>query len=314
MVSGNPNIRNVSERGYQIERFASKILESEGFKIISQPENEKQRLKQNDPRRNIRKKINELEYCNEWKEETKHGHILHRDFRKLTPEQKNELARLKQTQKKLENDKDKKLREESKILKILGKSTVPKINEIDWKEFMARDAKSEYSFFSKMDEQTKTKISEYLIKRKPVAWIILNNKYIVGGIQEIEKLRKQNPRYQGHGYWGVGDFHTPSYVDYFCKRDGKYFLIDVKYKTFNQDKTMNQFSVTNTEVLNYDRIIKGKKVVVKILIVLEKDHKLFYKIYDWNDFTHSKNYDPHKTRKTTIKLKNGFDISKLKNF
>ena len=45
MVSGNPNIRNVSERGYQIERFASKILESEGFEIISEPENEKQRQK-----------------------------------------------------------------------------------------------------------------------------------------------------------------------------------------------------------------------------------------------------------------------------
>ena len=314
MPSGNLNLRNVSERGYQIERFASKILESEGFKIISEPENEKQRLKQNDPRRNIRKKINELEFCNEWREETKHGHILHRDFRKLTPEQKNELARLKQTQEKLQNDKDKKLREESKILKILGKLTIPKINETDWKEFMIRDAKSEYSFFSKMDEQTKTKILEYLIKRKPVAWIKLNNKHIVGGIQEIEKLRKQNPQNQGHGYWGVGDFHPPSYIDYFCKRDGKYFLIDVKHKTFNQNKTMNQFSVTNTEVLNYDRIMKGKMVVVKILIVLEKDHKLFYKMCDWNDFTRSKNYDPHKTRKTIIRLKDGFDISKLIKF
>jgi len=257
MPSGNPNLRNVSERGYQIERFASKILELEGFKIISEPENEKQRLK------------------------------------------------------KLENDKDKKLFEESKILKILGKSIIPKINEIDWKEFMARDAKSEFSFFSKMDKQTKTKILKYLIKRKPVAWIILNDKYIVGSMQEIEKLRKQNPRYQGHGYWGVSAFNTPSYVDYFCEKDGKYFLIDVKHKTFNQDKTMNQFSVTNTEVLNYDRIMKEKKVVVKILIVLEKDHELFYKIYDWNDFTHSKSFDPHKTRKTTVRLKDGFDTKSL---
>ena len=132
--------------------------------------------------------------------------------------------------------------------------------------------------------------------------------------QEIEKLLKQNPRYQGYGYWGVGSFSTPSYVDYFCKKDGKYFLIDVKHKTFNQDKTMNQFFVTNTEVLNYDRIMKGKMVVAKILIVLEKDHKLFYKMCDWNDFIYSKNYDPHKTRKTIIRLKNGFDISKLIKF
>lgn len=312
MPSGNPNLRNVSEKGYQIERFASKILESEGFKIISQPENEKLGLRQNDPRRDLRKKINELEYCNQWKEETKQGYIHHRDFRKLTSEQKNELARLKQMLKKLENDIDKKLREKSKILKTLGKSIVPKINEIDWREFIAHDAKSEYSFFSNMDEQTKTKISEYLINQKPVAWIILNNKYIIGDKQKIEKLRKQNPRYEGHGYWEVGDTH--SYIDYFCKKDVKYFLIDVKHKTFKQDKIMNQFYVTNTEVLNYDRIMKEKKVAVKILIVLEKDHKLFYKLCDWNDFTYSKNYNPHKTRKTTIKLKNGFDISKLKNF
>lgn len=305
MVSGNPNLRNVSERGYQIEQFASKILESEGFKIISEPENIKIET------RDLRKRIDELEYTNRWTEDLGNNRFrVHQELRKLTTKEKKLLKNLKN---KLKNNMGKNY-EKSKNLKILGKSIIPKINEIDWKEFMARDAKSEYSFFSKMDEQTKTKISEYLIKQKPVAWIIQNNKYIVGGIQEIEKLRKQNPQYQGYGYWGVGDSHAPSYVDYFCKKDGKYFLIDVKHKTFNQDKTMNQFFVTNTEVLNYDRIMKGKKVIVKILIVLEKNHKLFYKMYGWNDFIYSKNYDPHKTRKTIIRLKNGFDISKLIKF
>jgi len=43
MVSGNPNIRNDSQKGYDAEILAVKILEKNGFEIIYAPELEKRK-------------------------------------------------------------------------------------------------------------------------------------------------------------------------------------------------------------------------------------------------------------------------------
>ncbi len=62
--------------------------------------------------------------------------------------------------------------------------------------------------------------------------------------------------------WLIGDI--------LCKKDGTYYLFDVKLKFFQEDKNMNKFDVTDNEVLNYNKITKSKKVPVKILINLKK--------------------------------------------
>jgi len=107
---------------------------------------------------------------------------------------------------------------------------------------------------------------------------------------------------------------TRTVGDILCEKEGKGYLFDVKLKFFKENKNLNVFSVTDNEVLNYDQLTKSGKVSVKILINLKKDDGYYYGIFDWKDFTYSKNYDPQKTAKTTIRLKDGLDISKLKKF
>jgi len=102
--------------------------------------------------------------------------------------------------------------------------------------------------------------------------------------------------------------------DILCKKEGIAYLFDVKLKFFKENKNLNQFGVTDNEVLNYDRLTKSGKVPVKILINLKKDNGYYYGVFDWKDFTYSKNYDPNKSKQTTIRLKDGFDISKLTKF
>jgi len=102
--------------------------------------------------------------------------------------------------------------------------------------------------------------------------------------------------------------------DILCQKDGKGYLFDVKLKFFKENKNLNAFWATANEVLNYDLLTKLGKVPVKILINLKKDDKYYYGIFDWNDFTYSKNFDPHKSLGTSIRLRDGFDTSKLKKF
>ena len=101
--------------------------------------------------------------------------------------------------------------------------------------------------------------------------------------------------------------------DLLCKIGKQYYLFDVKLKIF-KDGNMNIFYVTNNEVLDYDRLTKTGKIPVKILINLKKDDEYYYGIFDWSDFKYPKNYNPRKTWKTTIRLENGLDISKLTKF
>jgi len=102
---------------------------------------------------------------------------------------------------------------------------------------------------------------------------------------------------QGGGY---------TYLDYLCRKNKEYFIIDVKFK--DKDSTsLNRFYVTNREVLNYNRLQKEGIVKVMILPIIGKRKKFQYSIFNWNDFIIPKTFDPHKKLKTTIRLKN-FDL------
>ena len=102
--------------------------------------------------------------------------------------------------------------------------------------------------------------------------------------------------------------------DILCRKEGIDYLFDAKLKLFQENKNLNLFGVTDNEVLNYDHLTKSGKVAVKILINLKKYDGYYYGIFDWKDFTYSKNYDPHKSKQTAIRLKDGLDVSKLTKF
>lgn len=102
--------------------------------------------------------------------------------------------------------------------------------------------------------------------------------------------------------------------DILCKMGQCHYIFDVKLKFFKEDKKMNIFYVTNNEILDYNRLTKSGKISVKILINLKTDDGYYYGIFNWSDFKYSKNFNPHKTLKTTIRLENGLDIAKLTKF
>ena len=102
--------------------------------------------------------------------------------------------------------------------------------------------------------------------------------------------------------------------DIICKMEKQYFVFDVKLKLFQEDKNMNTFTVTHNEIVNYNKLTKAGKISVKILINLKKDDEYYYGIFDWSDFKYSKNFDPKKSKSTSIRLANGLDISKLTKF
>jgi len=102
--------------------------------------------------------------------------------------------------------------------------------------------------------------------------------------------------------------------DIICRKGKQYFIFEVKLKIFQEDKNMNTFTVTNNEIVNYTKLTKSGKIPVKVLINLKKDDKYYYGIFDWSDIKYSKNFDPKKSRSTSIRLANGLDISKLTKF
>jgi len=102
--------------------------------------------------------------------------------------------------------------------------------------------------------------------------------------------------------------------DIICKMEKQYFVFDVKLKLFREDKNMNMFTVTNNEIVNYSKLTKSGKISVKILINLKKDDEYYYGIFNWSDIKYSKNFDPKKSKSTSIRLADGLDISKLTKF
>jgi len=80
--------------------------------------------------------------------------------------------------------------------------------------------------------------------------------------------------------------------DYLCKKGKQYFLFEIKYKIGKEGRP--NFNSSERQIWQYNRIQKLGRVQVKVLTIIEKDQKLSYHIYNWNDFEKTK---------TTIKLK-----------
>jgi len=80
--------------------------------------------------------------------------------------------------------------------------------------------------------------------------------------------------------------------DCLCKKGNQYFVFEIKYKIWKEGRP--NFNSSERQIWHYNRIQKADKAQVKVLTIIEKDQKLSYHIYDWNDFEQTK---------TTIKLK-----------
>jgi hypothetical protein len=102
--------------------------------------------------------------------------------------------------------------------------------------------------------------------------------------------------------------------DIICKMGKQYFIFEVKLKLFQENKNMNMFTATNNEIVDYTELTKSGKIPVKILINLKKDNEYYYGIFNWSDIKYSKNFNPKKTKSTSIRLADGLDISKLTKF
>jgi hypothetical protein len=102
-----------------------------------------------------------------------------------------------------------------------------------------------------------------------------------------------------------------TFVDIFCKKNGKYFVIDVKFKNDQSLYEKNKFDITDFEALNYPKIIKNKKVGLIILIIVQDGKKFRYALTEWSDFIISPKYNPHERRKTKVKMKNLIPFEKL---
>jgi len=85
--------------------------------------------------------------------------------------------------------------------------------------------------------------------------------------------------------------HSYGY-DCLCKKGNSYFVVEIKYKIWKKGR--KQFNSSERQIREYNRVQKQGKVKVKVLTVIEKDKKLFYKISNWDDFEKTK---------TTIKPK-----------
>ncbi|NWJ30214.1 hypothetical protein HX850_04795 [Marine Group I thaumarchaeote] len=227
---------------------------------------------------------------------------------------------------------DERERMEQILTDKLGESLIPKssgvytsIDDIDegyfsepWnikfrvmnKKTLERDKKIPYVSFSTPDRTRST-------TRKNV-WTAKTIRIIRPTIKEIEKEIVNYSRKKGYmklwsGFMDIeSTMNIHTYVDVFCKKANDYYVFDVKHKTFKENKNLNRFYVTNYEVLNYSKIIKEDKVKLKILIIVDKGAKSFYKIFNWIDFHIPTSFDPHKSKKTSIGLKDGFDLGEFK--
>jgi hypothetical protein len=175
-----------------------------------------------------------------------------------------------------------------KTMKLLGKTLIPKVSQ-------------------------ETRIREQLdtAERWMKEGVKLTTIYMSEGVKLPERLMK---RLTGEGVRVKisTPLVPPSYIDYFCKKGKSYFLIDVKHKTYSSSPRLNRFRFTNFEVLNYSRIEQEGKVKVKILVVLERERRFYYKMFDWRDFVISSNYDPHKIIKADARLREGLNVELFK--
>ena len=222
------------------------------------------------------------------------------------------------------------------INKILGKSILPKSSGMG-KEFSIEGIDEIY-FSKPWNIKFRDKNKKTLEKDKKIPYVIFStpertpsltskNVTMVKGItiirptiKEIEKEKINYSKKKGYheiidGFMELAStmyFHT--FIDVFCKKGKDYYVFDIKQKTYKENKNLNKFHVTNYEVLNYDRIIKENKAKLKIMIIVEKSKKSFYKIFDWSDFHIPETFDPHTKMATSIRLKNGLDLKSFRSF
>lgn len=254
MTTLNSKNKNISQRGYNAERFARKILENDGFEIIYDSENLKlerdKKWEIEKPRWEVDDRIQEL-----WDKEAKKLIDL-RGSSGLSPK---------------DYHKNKEL--------VKAEREFYEIDAIHHKQLQQRREQFD-------------KISGKLRKKRGTAQSILKDS---GKFPEDSET----------------DYGLSS-VDYFCKKYGRCFIIDIKHQMNGNGKFQNQFYVTNNEIVNYRILKQGGKLEVKVLILLENDTELKYRIYDWGDFRIPKNFNPHKQVKTSIRLKDGLELDSFK--
>ena len=85
--------------------------------------------------------------------------------------------------------------------------------------------------------------------------------------------------------WRKLSLHSYGY-DYLCKKGNSYFVFEIKYKIWKKGR--EHFNSSEKQIRGYNKIQKQGKVKVKVLTIIEKDKKLFYKISNWDDFEKTK--------------------------
>ena len=103
-----------------------------------------------------------------------------------------------------------------------------------------------------------------------------------------------------------------TFVDIFCKKNGRYYIIDVKFKNDQILYEKNNFDVTDFEALNYPKILKKDRVGLFILIIVADEKKFRHTLTEWSDFIINPKYNPHEKKKTKVKMKNLIPFEKLK--
>ena len=277
MTKGNPDLQHYSQKGYDAEITALYILKNEGYEILYAPEKSKrERIKIETERKEmgLEKKLESFGYCSEFVDKNKK---VHRGT------DKKELIKFKE---KHLNSKQK-----NEVMLLIQKW------EQNYKQFRTQIEKKEevMEILTKIiGDSVVPKISEEDHKRM------------------IEEEKESDWKKFFKETFEMTSQHT--FVDIFCKKGNDYYIFDIKHKTYKENTNLNAFAVTNYEVLNYDRIVKENKVKMKIMIIVGKQKKSVYKIFDWTDFQIPKTFDPHTKMKTSIHLKNGLNMDVFNNF
>ena len=273
-----------SQKGYDAELIALDILEKEGYEIVYSAEKLK-RERENNPKFHSASEWVELQ--NKLENLGYGVYFVDKSLGVKTQLDKNELLPFPD-------------RSRPKLTKV-QKNMCDKLIGIwnDWND--VRNQKMDNTISNRklltkiLGKQTMSKNTKKIMIEK------LERSKIGVRINQMWIKQIKNDEYLHH-----------TFVDILCKKGKSYYMFDVKHKTFKENKNMNRFYVTNNEVLNFNRIAKESKAKVKILIILEKGKKLFYKIFDWNEFIVPNRFDPDEYSKTGVRLAKGFDISSLK--
>jgi hypothetical protein len=341
----------VSQKGYDAEISSLDILEKEGFEITYSPEklNREEKILQ-DKIEKLEIRLDDFGYCSNYVKKKKTESFgtnwyTYRDKRKLVKykesilngNQKDDLTRLIKKWESFETQKQNKIKNSDEIKdlinSVVGKFLIPKSSGMG--HSMSLKGIDEDYLMKPWNIKFREKNKEILKKEKKIPYVLIltaenmPNQYGAGTtskiiriirptIKEIEK-EKINYKNKGdpvdEGFMDItSTMNVHTYIDVLCKKVNDYYVFDVKHKTFKENKNLNRFYVTNYEVLNYSKIIKENKVKLKIIIIVDKGKKLFYKIFDWMDFHVPTSFDPHKSVKTSIRLKDGLDLVEFKVF